>query len=69
MSGREITRVSKSQTFLYSQKLQLTSDAFVLTNIPAKTGIQLFFQLKVTASAFSGSFHQDVTIDLVCNTS
>ena len=68
MSGPEITHVSTAPNLFWAQKPELRSYPFVLTNIPAGTGIVVWFQVKVPANAVSGSFHQEVTIDLVCNT-
>ena len=55
------------QSFLGSEP-ELQSYPFGLTNIPAGTGILVYFQVRVPANGLSGSFHQEVTIDLMCNT-
>jgi hypothetical protein len=67
MSGPEITHVALTKNIPWDNKLTLKSNAFELGELAARQSAQILFQLKVPrAFSDSGSFHQDVTIDLIC---
>lgn len=71
ISGPEITRVGLGTglpTFMgsYSEMKGLTSNGWELGQINVGQQMRIYFQFKAPANAPSGSFHQEVSIDLLC---
>jgi len=64
--GPEITHVSKQYNYYNSPgQTALKSNAIELgTLIPG--GLLLYFQVRIPVSSFSGSLHQELSIDLIC---
>jgi hypothetical protein len=66
ISGPEITHVTIAPNLDWSNKKPLSSAGWELGQIFGGQSIPVYFQLKVPIGTLSGSFHQDVTIDLLC---
>jgi hypothetical protein len=66
ISGPEITHVAIAPNLDWSNKKALSLGGWELGQISAGQTIPIYFQFKVPINAPSGSFHQDVTIDLLC---
>ena len=70
ISGPEITRVALAPIdFNYKESLSLAGSE--LSNLPSGSSIPIYFQFRawvngLSGSFPSGSFHQEVTIDLLC---
>ena len=66
ISGPEITHVAIAPNLDWSNKKALSLGGWELGQISGGQLIPIYFQFKVPINAPSGSFHQDVTIDLLC---
>lgn len=65
ISGPEVTRVAISQVD-FNNKKPLSLDGWELGQLTGGQSIPVYFQLLTWVNAPSGSFHQEVTIDLLC---
>jgi hypothetical protein len=65
VSGPEITHVSIT-SIPWSDKAALKSNAIELGVLGPDDRTSLWYQLKVPVSGFSGSLHQELSIDLIC---
>ena len=63
VSGPEITQVSDTPEGPWKA---LKSNAFQVGTVHFDSMVGVFFKLNVPASGFSGSLHQEITIDLIC---
>lgn len=72
VSGPEHTRVATSSNVNYNDKKSLSKDGFELGQISGGQSVPIYFQVKSWTqdsndfTEFRPSFHQDVTIDLLC---
>lgn len=77
VSGPDITRVSipsywdlndtTTNPYVYDNKISLQSNGIKLATISPEKDIQLLFQIKLVPLMLEGgSFHQEVSIDLLC---
>jgi len=65
ISGPEVTRVAIAPVD-FNNKKSLSSAGWELGQISGGQSIPIYFQMGIWVNAPSGSFHQDVTIDLLC---
>jgi hypothetical protein len=64
VSGPEITYVSINPAA--GTWTALKSNEFQLGGLPGQNRAEIWYQLKVPPSGFSGSLHQELSIDLIC---
>lgn len=65
ISGPEVTRAAIAPVD-FNNKKSLTTTGWELGQLTGGQTIPVYFQFLAWANAPSGSFHQDVTIDLLC---
>ena len=65
ISGPEVTRVAIAPVD-FNNKKSLSLGGWELGQMSGGQSIPVYFQFLAWANAPSGSFHQDVTIDLLC---
>ena len=66
ISGPEVTRVSIAANIDFNNKNSLSSNGWELGQISGGQSTPVYFQFLPWANPPSGTFHQDVTIDLLC---
>ena len=64
----EMTHVANASNLSYNNKKPLSDSGLVLDRISGGQSLTAYFQLWVPPDVIggSGSFHQEVTIDLIC---
>lgn len=65
ISGPEVTRAAIAQVD-FNNKKPLSLNGWELGQLTGGQSIPVYFQLLTWINAPSGSFHQDVTVDLLC---
>jgi hypothetical protein len=66
ISGPEVTKVAIAPNFDYNNKDSLSINGWELGQMTGGQSIPVYFQFRPWVNVPSGSFHQDVTIDLLC---
>jgi len=66
ISEPEVTHLAIGPNLDYDNKKSLTDSGLILDQISGGQSIPVYFQFKPSANAPSGSFYQEVTIDLLC---
>ena len=66
ISGPEVTRAVIAPGFDYNNKKSLSSNGWELGGLSGGQSLTAYFPFRPWINAPSGSFHQDVTIDLLC---
>jgi hypothetical protein len=66
ISGPEVTHVAIAPNLNWGTKNALSLAGWELGQLTGGQSLPVYFQFKTWVNAPSGSFHQDVTIDLLC---
>lgn len=66
ISGPEVTRAVIAPGLDYNNKKSLSTSGWELGGISGGQSLTAYFQFRPWVNVPSGSFHQDVTIDLLC---
>ena len=66
ISGPEVTKVTVAPGHEFNGKKSLSSNGWELEQISGRQIMPIYFQFLPWANPPSGSFHQELTIDLLC---